>query len=119
LRPDPPQAFLDRIPPQQGVDMIAMGQRYWDRARVVRWKYEYGTALPEVPPEEFRPAAETGVPERDADELRKAYWSNLQRLWLSPELWDKRYTVDFYWAPRLLDSIVTAIVNAVRRNWPG
>src|SRR5487761_503588 len=67
----------------------AIAKAYWDCAvTLIQWQYTYGSALPELPPDDFRIYGKgAGGGQADATS-RLRYWRGLRRLWMSPETWD-------------------------------
>jgi len=105
LLSEPPGAFVAPLPEWQAPRRQAeqrLARAYW--ACVVnglQFRYSYGSALPEVAPEEFRINPMT-LPDRSVatEQARDFYWQRLRKLW--PYAWRRIYVWDTNWWPRFL-----------------
>src|SRR6266487_1558766 len=79
LRETPPPEFRNVRAPA-GADQLRWSTLYWEKARLLQWKYGFGTQLPEEPEPSFHISDEAAVPERVAGEARRAYWASLRAL---------------------------------------
>jgi len=101
LRPDPPAGFVETRPEwdlkrRQTEERLA--RAYWDcAARVLQWRYTFGSNLPEEPPPDFAIDAQKfpGVGAAEPGS-RARYWQKLRRVWLLPNAWKKSYR----WNPK-------------------
>jgi hypothetical protein len=98
---------LTNVPPSDFVTLRAsavppkttLAEGYWQVAeRVIQWKYNRTSALPEQMPPEFRLAGEPATVEARA--ARAAYWAKLRQEWLRPENWHTSYRFDGGWPLR-------------------
>jgi hypothetical protein len=92
LKADPPPQFLS-VQTHMKIDKSAFAKAYWSCARNL--PYSYSTPLPTDPPPGFRIPEEQHIPNGAASEIRKAYWTQLQKDWLDSHVWESTYT--FRW----------------------
>jgi hypothetical protein len=117
LQEAPPEQFRAvRVAP--GIDRQRWSNLYWERARFVQWHYGYGKRLPEEPAEEFRISEERTLPDPVAEQTRRAYWKELQEVWLTAEPWKVSYSIDFGWIGRAVMKAVDGILEFVKGLWP-
>lgn len=99
LRSEMPVAFFeqDRESRKPSLDQ-KIAWAYWESALMnVQWKYPYSHPLPVDPPAEFQVNAKALGPTASEPATRMLYWHHLQRVWYSPETWQKDYGWDFSW----------------------
>jgi hypothetical protein len=113
LKENPPQQFR-AVPVPPGIDRQRWSDLYWERARFLQWKYSYGNKLPEQPTEDFHIPEEQTLPEAIAEQTRRAYWKELQQLWLMSAPWKVSYSVDFGWTRRAIEKAADATVDFVK-----
>ena len=78
---------------------------YWESAQMdIQWKYPHGQTLPVDPPPEFRVDAKALGPSASDPATRQLYWRRLQKVWYTPETWQKQYQWDMNWASDPLTS---------------
>jgi hypothetical protein len=71
---------------------------YWRSARTeVQWRYPYASPLPPDPPAVFQVDERTLGEAASDPATRLFYWHRLQKVWYSPEIWQKEYGWDFSW----------------------
>lgn len=99
LKAEMPAAFLGQDSGSKKTssdDKIA--RAYWETTRMeIQWRYPYSSPLPPDPPAVFQINAPDLGPEASDLATRVLYWQHLQRLWYSPEIWQKDYGWDFSW----------------------
>jgi hypothetical protein len=99
LKTEMPAAFFapDEKSKQPTVDQ-KIAWAYWESALMnVQWKYPYSHPLPPDPPPEFQVDAKALGSTASDPATRLLYWHQLQRVWYSPEIWQKDYEWDFSW----------------------
>jgi hypothetical protein len=98
LRATPPADFV-ALRASAGVPKTAIAQGYWDVAvRVIQWKYNRGSALPEQMPADFVLPNDVGKPINVENRaIRVAYWEKLREEWLRPESWHNTFSFDLGW----------------------
>jgi len=117
LKPAAPADFA-ALPVTGHAPNAALAARYWSVAtRVVQWKYNRGTALPDQPPAEFRlpGEAEPTLTQQEMD-VRGAYWAKLRQEWLLPDNWRTTYGVDFKWALRDIRVLTNDVLNFMHQS---
>jgi len=105
LRPNPPAEFLDPRPDWTTAQRRAeerLGQAYWQSAvRLSRGVLAFGDRLPSEPPEAFSVDTKAYASAVEAPaEARRRYWRNLQKVWTSPESWERTYEWHTDWLTR-------------------
>ncbi len=90
LKNDPPAGFIYENPawsaPEQA-QQLQLGQAYWMVAvNNLEHRYPYKTALPAVPPPDFR-VDQNGLQGDPAARMR--YWNELRNVWLTPKDWEQ------------------------------
>lgn len=115
LKPEPPSDFVGLRAPA-GAPKAALAAAYWEVAvRVIRWKYNRASALPEQVPEDFRLArdmAQPAIAENGASRL--AYWAKLREEWPKPENWQTTLDFDLSWMVKDAQSMsrdILAFIN--------
>ena len=89
---------------------------YWDSAQMeIQWRYPYSHPLPPDPPAEFQVNAKALGPAASDPATRLLYWHRLQRVWYSPEIWQKDYGWDFGWLSDPLAAGGTWLKNTADR----
>ncbi len=90
LKTDPPNGFVYENPnagAQERARELQLGHAYWMIAvNDLQHKYAYNTALPAVPPLDFR-VDQNGL--RGDAALRMHYWQEMRKIWASPTDWQK------------------------------
>ncbi|MHB1022688.1 MAG: hypothetical protein ACYC46_04385 [Acidobacteriaceae bacterium] len=117
LQSAPPASFLAAIP-KEIPNGQQLGQQYWHRACVVRWNYQYGHQLPEIPPDAFRLAQTNGASSQEQRNLEMILWRHLQILWLDPEVWTRSYQIQFAWIPQTVNSMANSFTDFVQSIRP-
>lgn len=75
-----------------------VARAYWDVAvRVIQWKYNRTTVLPEQTPADFTLSADGEKFSAEDRASRVAYWKKLREEWLRPENWRTTYSFDLSW----------------------
>jgi hypothetical protein len=93
-----------------------IARAYWKSAQMeVQWRYPYSHPLPPDPPAEFHVDAQALRPTASDPATRLYYWRRLQRVWYSPEIWQKDYGWDFSWISDPLAAGGTWLKNAFDR----
>lgn len=105
LNSAPPSGFVSVEQPK-----TAHARGYWEVAvRVIQWKYNRASALPEQVPADFRLAGNAGQSANVADRAdRVVYWVKLREEWLRPENWHTAYKLDLGWPLRSARSLSNA-----------
>jgi hypothetical protein len=89
---------------------------YWNTALMeIQWRYPYSHPLPPDPPAEFQVNAKALGPAAIDPATRLLYWHRLQRVWYSPEIWQKDYGWDFGWLSDPLAAGGTWLKNTADR----
>jgi len=117
LKSEPPSDFVaQRASGTAAKDTAAAA--YWEVAvRVIQWKYNRGTSLPEQVPEEFRLAADNGQAARTEDHAaRAAYWAKLREEWLRPESWHTSISLDLSWPVRNAKSMSHDVLEFIHQS---
>ncbi len=99
LKTEMPSAFFQE---EQRSKKPSLDQKiawaYWETAQMeIQWRYGYSHPLPSDPPAEFQVDAKALGPTASDPATRLLYWRQLQRVWYSPEIWQKDYGWDFGW----------------------
>lgn len=118
LRAEMPLQFVDApaaARPAERAREERLAGRYWELARVLRWRFTQGSPLPAEAPLEFRVDAdpETGTSPAPAGAANKPatrrhagtassdsgtrYWRKLQAVWLQPDSWEARREWSTVW----------------------
>jgi hypothetical protein len=85
--------------------------------RVIQWKYNRGTALPEQVPEEFRLPRDTDKAAiAQGGAARSAYWAKLREEWLKPENWYTAYKFDLSWSVRTAQTMSQAVLSFIHQT---
>lgn len=105
LRPTPPAEFLGTRPnwtAEQRRTEERLGRAYWGVAeKLSRGMFAFGDRLPAEPPAVFSvDTKEYPSAVESAGEARLRYWQNLQKVWHSPQSWDKTYEWHTDWLTR-------------------
>jgi hypothetical protein len=116
LRDNPPEGFRSVLTPA-GIDGQRWSELYWERARLLQWKYSFGTRLPEQPEADFHISDEGTVPERVADQARRAYWNRLRSIWITPSPWKVSYSLGFGWIRQSIEKAGGKVVDFAKNIW--
>jgi len=80
--------------------------------RVIQWKYNRASALPELVPADFRLAGTTVQPANLEDRAARAvYWAKLREEWLRPDNWHTTYKLDLGWPLRSVRGLSNAVMR--------
>jgi len=111
LNAAPPPDFVALRVSSERAD-AAKASAYWELAvRVIQWKYNRVSGLPEQVPEDFKLPDATGKTTTSAD--RSAYWKKLREEWLRSENWHTTYGFDLSWLIRDVATLSHAVGNFV------
>jgi hypothetical protein len=99
LKPEMPAAFFgEDLPAKKSPLDEKIARAYWKSAQLnIQWRYPYSSPLPPDPPAVFQVDVQSLGPAASDTATRLVYWHHLQRLWYSPEIWQKDYGWDFSW----------------------
>lgn len=99
LKSEMPAAFFgENLPSKKTSFDEKIARAYWKSAQTnIQWQHPYSSPLPPDPPAEFQVDAQALGPAASDPATRVLYWHHLQRLWYSPEIWQKDYAWDFSW----------------------
>jgi len=117
LKSDMPVAFFGENLPSKKTSLDEkIAQAYWKSAQLnIQWRYPYSSPLPPDPPAIFQVDAQGLGPAASDPATRVLYWHHLQRLWYSPEIWQKDYGWDFSWISDPLAAGGTWLKNTADR----
>jgi hypothetical protein len=106
LKSEMPDAFFgEHLPSKKTALDEKIARAYWKSAQMnIQWRYPYSSPLPPDPPAVFQINAPDLEPAASNPATRLLYWQHLQRLWYSPEIWQKDYGWDFSWISDPLSS---------------
>jgi hypothetical protein len=109
LRGEMPSEFFPATAAAKSSAQRSLDQKiawaYWESAQMdIQWKYPHGQTLPVDPPPEFRVDAKALGPSASDPATRQLYWRRLQKVWYTPETWQKQYQWDMNWASDPLTS---------------
>jgi hypothetical protein len=92
---------------------------YWDCAvKLIQYKYAYGSPLPADPPPEFQ-VDQDAFPTVKADAAtRLLYWHQLQKVWVLPTVWGKRYEWDSGWLTDTVADFAGFVSRFIRGLFP-
>ena len=114
LRANMPPEFVDLSPsmsPKKQKLEQQIAQQYWNCAQTsIQWKYTYGSALPDTPPEAFRITGGSSASAEAAAMKRVRYWHRLQKVWVMPSAW----TMSHQWRMDWLLDPFRAVVDWLR-----
>jgi hypothetical protein len=110
LSSSPPPEFL-AVDTGANINEELFARAYWSCTRNL--PYSYGIPLPADPPPPFSISEEHAVSRQDALTIRRLYWNQLQKTWLSPTVWQKTYT--WRWSSRLAQLFDDLVSPA--RSW--
>ncbi len=116
LRDTPPPEFRS-VTTAAGIDRDRWSEAYWERARILQWKYPFGEKLPEQPAEDFHIPDERTVPDKVSDQVRRAYWHRLQSIWVTPAPWKVSYSIGFGWVRRSIEKLGDKSVDVAKDIW--
>jgi hypothetical protein len=106
LKSAPPSGFA------LGASNTTPASEYWNVAvRVIQWKYNRTSALPEQVPAEFRLAENSVHPKIEDHAARAAYWAKLRGEWNKPENWRQTYRLDFSWMVHSAQSVSRVVMR--------
>ena len=113
LKAQMPAAFLGQDLPSKKASLEEkIAEAYWKSAQMnIQWRYPYSSPLPPDPPPVFQINAPDLGPAASNPATRSLYWQHLQRVWYSPEIWEKHYGWDFSWISDPLASGGTWLKN--------
>jgi len=99
LKSEMPAVFFgEDLPSKKSALDEKIAQAYWKSAQMnIQWRYPYSSSLPPDPPAVFQADAHALGPAASDAATRLLYWHALQRVWYSPEIWQKDYEWDFSW----------------------
>jgi hypothetical protein len=96
LQSEMPLVFVDAPrswPLEKWEAEARVAKLYWNCAvNAIQWKYEFGSSLPENPPEEFTitaPGQRAGVTDSN---VRLRYWRKITKVWDQPIYWKEDYS---------------------------
>jgi hypothetical protein len=117
LTPTPPSDFVStRVLPGEAKPELA--SNYWEVAvRLIQWKYNHTSVLPEQPPSDFE-LIEAGGKRSNSENAtaRLAYWSKLREEWPRPENWHTTYGLDLEWATRSAQTLSRHVMNFINHT---
>lgn len=117
LKAGPPSDFV-RVSASAAAPRAALAPEYWGVAvRVIQWKYNRSTVLPEQVPEEFRlvhVGGQAAIVEDSA--ARIAYWAKLRVEWLKPENWETVYDLDLSWPERGAQELSRDVLHFIQQT---
>lgn len=116
LREEPPANFRTTAVPA-GIDQEQWSRAYWERARLIALKYTFGTQLPDEPLDDFRIQQESSVPDAVAARARLAYWNQLRKMWVTPDLWVKSYSFSLSWIRDGIEKGADWMVDLAKGVW--
>ena len=116
LSTNPPADFLS-LSTMEG-SRPELATKYWEIAeRLIQWKYTFGSALPERPPDDFQTIG-AGEKRSDSHEpVRIAYWNKLREEWGRPDNWHRAFGFDFQWPERSARTLSHDIENFFKRSY--
>jgi hypothetical protein len=118
LKSDMPAAFFGENLPSKKTSLDEkIARAYWKSAQMnIQWRYPYSSPLPPDPPAIFQVNAPDLEPSASNPATRLLYWQHLQRVWYSPEIWQKDYAWDFSWISDPLAAGGTWLKNTTERS---
>jgi hypothetical protein len=121
LKSDMPAAFFgEDLPLKEPSLDEKIARVYWKSAQLnIQGRYPYSSPLPPDPPAVFQVDAQGLGPAASDPATRLLYWNQLQRVWYSPEIWQKDYGWDFSWISDPITSGGTWIKNTTDRLFTG
>ncbi len=117
LKAEPPSDFVGLRAPA-GAPQAALAAAYWEVAvRVIRWKYNRASALPEQAPEDFKLVHDMAHPAIAEDGAsRLAYWTKLREEWPKPENWQTTLVFDVSWMVRGAQSMTRDVLTFINQT---
>jgi hypothetical protein len=111
LNSEPPSDFVALRASTKGANS-ALAAGYWDAAvKVIQWKNERTSGLPEQAPADFRLAGDASKANGEDRAARLAYWAKLREEWLKAENWHTTYSFDLSWMVRDAQSVWRAALT--------
>ena len=117
LRKQMPSAFFQKQEGHERSLEERVAWAYWESAQMdVQFQYAYGHPLPMDPPPQFHVDAKVLGPAATDPATRKHYWELLQRIWSTPEAWEKSYEWDWSWVSDPVSSAAEWLRNVARET---